>query len=254
MQKKLTLVVIAALALAGIGAAVSLAVSPDLTMSGSVSPTKHGTKKKAKKTKLVIKLTTEGKSDSGAPCSSSPTPPGCNGTFAAKKTVVHLGNELQFNGKAFPTCSNSQVTSDDSKCPAKSKVGFGTATGNALNLDEHLKVTAYNGPGGNKLELLLVSQDGPLPIHQAIEGVLSSDKAPYGKKLTVIIPDSLVSPVSGVFATLRQFDTTINALVGKGKKAYVGIQACKDKKISLAADYTYNDGTSKSIATSAKCT
>jgi hypothetical protein len=241
-MKKLAIAVTGALALAGIGAAVSLAVNPDLTISASVSPTKHGTKKKPKKTKLVVKLTTEG-------TASEP-----NGSFAATKTVVHLGNELQFNGKAFPTCTNQQVTADDTQCPKASKVGFGKATGNALNLDEHLNVTAYNGPGGNKLELLLVSTDGPLPIHQALEGVLSSDSAPYGKKLTVNIPPSLVSPVSGVFATLRQFDTTINAVTGKKKLPYVGIQACKDKTVSVAADYTYNDGTKKSIKTSAKCT
>jgi hypothetical protein len=242
MKKKLAIVVTGALALGGIGAAVSLAVSPNLTMSASISPTKHGTKKKPKKTKLVVKLTTEG------------TATEANGTFAATKTVVHLPKELQFNGKAFPTCSNAQVTADDSKCPAKSKVGFGKATGNALNIDEHLNVTAYNGPGGNKLELLLVSTDGPLPIHQALEGTLSTDKAPYGKKLTVNIPPSLVSPVTGVYATLRQFDTTINAIVGKGKKPYVGVQSCpKNKTMKFAADYTYNDSTTKSVSTTAKC-
>jgi hypothetical protein len=112
-------------------------------MSASVSPTKHGTKKKPKKTKLIVKLT-EGRRLTVPACRDA------NGwvqrSFAATKTVVHLGSELQFNGTAFPTCTNAQVTSDDSKCPAKSKVGFGKATGNALNIDEHLNVTAYNGP------------------------------------------------------------------------------------------------------------
>jgi hypothetical protein len=248
-MKKLAIAVTGALALGGIGAAISSAVSPNLTMSASISPTKHGTKKKPKKTKLVVKLTTEG---SGA------TPQDSNGSFAAKTTVVHLAKELQFNGKAFPTCSNTQVTNDDSKCPAKSKVGFGTATGNALNIDEHIKVTAYNGPGGNKLELLLVSQDGPLPIHQAIEGTLTSDSGKFGKKLTVVIPDSLVSPVTGVYATLRQFDTTINAITGKKKKPYVGVQSCpKNKTMAFQADYTYTDSTGvpskKSVSTTAKC-
>jgi hypothetical protein len=254
MQRKLALVVIAALALAGIGAAVSSAVNPDITMSASVSPTKHGTAKKAKKTKLVVKLTTEGTANDGStPCSASPTPPGCNGTFAANKTVVHLPKELQFNGKAFATCSNSTVTNNNGNCPAKSKVGSGTATGNALNIDEHLKVTAYNGPGGNKLELLLENIDGPLPIHQTIEGVLSKDTGKYGQKLTVVIPPSLVSPAPGVYATLKQFTTTINALTGKKKKAYVGIQSCKTKSMAFGVDYTYSDGTSKSTTTTAKC-
>ena len=241
-MRKLAIAVTGVLALGGIGAAVSSAVNPDLTMKASISPTKHGTKKKPKKTKLVVNLTTEG------------TAAEPNGSFSASKTVVHLPKELQFNGKAFPTCTNAQVTADDTKCPRKSKVGFGAATGNALQTDEHIKVIAYNGPGGNKLELLLLSQDGPLPIHQAIEGVLSSDKAPYGKKLTVTIPPGLVSPVTGVYPTLRQFDTTINAVVGKNKKPYVGVQSCpKNKTMAFAADYTFSDGTTKSVSTTAKC-
>jgi hypothetical protein len=114
-------------------------------------------------------------------------------------------------------------------------------------------VTAYNGPGGNKLELL-VDGSTPLQIHSVIEGVLASDSAPYGKKLTVHVPDNLQQPAPGAYATLVQFDTTINAILGKKKKPYVGVQSCSDKQVSFKVDYIYQpDQSTKSAETTAKC-
>jgi hypothetical protein len=237
-MKKLAIAVTGALALAGIGAGISSAVDPAITISASMSPTKHGTKTKPKVTKLVVKLAT--------------TPNPADPPFAASDTIVHLGKELVFNGKALKTCSASQVQADDTKCPKGSKVGSGKAAGTALGLTENLTVTAYNGPGGNKLELL-VDGSTPLQIHSVIEGVLSSDKAPYGKKLSVHVPDNLQQPAPGAYATLVQFDTTINRVLGKKKKPYVGIASCKTKKVAFGVDYKYTDGTTKSTTTTAKC-
>jgi len=238
-MKKLAIAVTGALALAGIGAGISSAVNPDITIQASMSPTKHGTKKKPKVTKLVVKLATTPRSDEPA--------------FAASDTIVHLGKELVFNGKALKTCSAAQVQSDDTKCPKGSRVGQGKAAGTALGLTENLTVTAYNGPGGNKLELLVDGQT-PLQIHSVIEGILSKDSAPYGKKLSVHVPDGLQQPAPGAYATLVQFDTTINAVRGKGKAPYVGIASCKTKNVAFGVDYKYTDGTTKSTKTTSKCT
>jgi hypothetical protein len=238
-MKKLAIAVTGALALAGIGAGVSSAVDPDISIQASINPIAHGSKKKPKKTKLVVKLRT--------------TPKAGEPAFAASDTIVHLGNELQFNGSALPTCSAAQVQADDTKCPTKSRVGKGVAAGTALGLTENLTVKAYNGPGGNKLELL-VDGSTPLQIHSVIEGVLASDSAPYGKKLTVHVPDNLQQPAPGAYATLVQFDTTINAILGKKKKPYVGVQSCSDKQVSFKVDYIYQpDQSTKSAETTAKC-
>jgi hypothetical protein len=237
-MKKLAIAVTGVLALAGIGAGISSAVDPAITISASMSPTKHGTKTKPKATKLVVKLAT--------------TPNPADPAFAASDTIVHLGKELVFNGKALKTCSASQVLADDTKCPKGSKVGTGKAAGTALGLTENLNVTAYNGPGGKKLELLV---DGatPLQIHSVIEGILSSDSAPYGKKLSVHVPDNLQQPAPGAYATLVQFDTTINKILGKKKAPYVGIATCTTKKVAFGVDYKYTDGTTKSTTTTASC-
>jgi len=238
-MKKLAIAVTGALALAGIGAGVSSAINPDITINSSVSPSKHGTKKKPKKAKLVVKLST--------------TPNPAEAASPVTLSVVHLGNELVFNGKALKSCTATQVAQDNTKCPGNSHVGSGLARGNVRNVaGEDLTVTAYNGPGGKKLELLLDSGNGPVGIHQVIEGVLSKDSAPYGNKLTVPIPMSL-QEIAGAKIELLEFDTIINAVTGKGKKPYVGVATCKDKKISFGVDYTYQDGSHKSTSTTVPC-
>lgn len=239
-MKKLAILATGALALAGIGVGVSSAVTPTTTISAKVTPIAHGTKKKPKKAKLVVKLST------------TPTPG--EPAFAADTTVVHLAKELQFNGSALATCTSTQILANDAKCPKKSRVGQGNASGTALGLTEPLQVKAYNGPGGNKL-LLLVDGTTPLTIHAVIEGVLSSDSAPYGKKLSVTIPPDLQQPAPGAYATLTQFNTTINAISGKKKKPYVGIQSCPaSKKMAFGVDYHYQpDGTTATATTTARC-
>jgi hypothetical protein len=238
-MKKLAIAVTGALALAGIGVGISSAVTPAITIKASVSPKQHGTKKKPKVTKLVVKLAT--------------TPNPAEPAFAASDTIVHLGKQLTFQGKALKSCSATQVQADDTKCPKGSKVGTGVAAGNALGLTENLTVTAYNGPGGNKLELLVDGQS-PLQIHSVIEGILSSDSGLYGKKLTVHVPEALQQPAPGVYATLIQFDTTINRVLGSKKRPYVGINSCpKNKKIAFGVDYKYTDGTSQNAKTTASC-
>jgi hypothetical protein len=238
-MKKLAIAATGALALAGIGVGVSSAVTPTTTITASATPNSHGTAKKPKLTKLVVKLST--------------TPNPADPAFAADSTVVHLAKELKFAGKALKQCSASQVLSDDSKCPKGSRVGQGNASGTALGLTEPLTVKAYNGPGGNKLELLVDGQT-PLTIHAVIEGVLSSDSAPYGKKLSVKIPPDLQQPAPGAYATLTQFNTTINAVRGKNKAPYVGIASCKAKKMAFKVDYHYQpDNTTQSATTTAPC-
>jgi len=242
-MKKLAIAAAGAMALAGVGAAVSSAVNPDITISAKISPTKHGTKKKPAKVKLQVNLTT--------------TPAAGEQPFAASDTIVHLPKELVFNGKAFPSCASGTILNDETKCPSKSRVGSGSAVGTAraLGVTENLSVKAFNGPGGNKLELLVVSAPGSaVDIRAVIEGLLQSDSAPYGKKLVVKIPQDLQTPAPGTYATLESFKTTINAISGKKKAPYVGLVACKNKKLAFGVDYNYQpDGTSKSTTTTAPC-
>jgi hypothetical protein len=235
-MRKLTFT--AGVAAAAIGAVgVAQAVTPATSIKTSVSPTKHGTKKKPRNVKLNVELITQ---------------PGPNdGPFATKTTVVHFDKNLKLGGKYLKACSADKVRSNNTACPKGSKVGSGSATGVALGLTENLTVTAYNGPRGNKLELL-VDGTAPLAIHEVIEGKLQSDKGKFGQKLVVAIPDTLQQPAPGAFATLTDFKTSVKG-TGSKKRPYVGLTGCTKKKLNFQADFVFTDGSTSTASTTAKC-
>jgi len=235
MRKVALLVTAVAVACFGV-VGVSSAINGKAGLKITVSPKKAGTKKKPANTKLFTDITTAPAAD--------------DQPFATKATVVHLDKNFVFNGKAVASCSNSQVLSDQTKCPAGSKLGTGKATGNALGQTENLTVTAFNGPGGNKLELHVVGS-APLVIDSVIEGVLVSDSGLYGKKLTVEIPENLQQPLTGVFATLTDFQVGLKG--GSAKKPYIGMKGCSGGKINMKVDLTYTDGTEQSATATAPC-
>src|SRR5436190_5003737 len=197
-MRKLTLAAIAAVSVIG-AVGVAHAVTPTTALKASVTPSKKGTTKKPANVKLSVELITQPKP--GEPA------------FATRSTVVHFDKTLKFGSKYLKTCSAAQVQADETKCPRGSKVGGGSATGMALGLTEALTVKAYNGPGGNKLELLVDGQS-PLQIHSVIEGKLAKDSGAYVQKLIVAIPANRQQPAPGAYATLTEFDTTINAVSG----------------------------------------
>jgi hypothetical protein len=202
-----------------------------------VSPTKKGTKTHPANVKLSVELITQ-------PAAGDPA-------FATKSTVVHFDKNLKFGGKYLKSCSAAQVLADDTKCPKGSKVGSGSATGTALGLTENLTVTAYNGPTGNKLELL-VDGTAPLQIHSVIEGKLLTDSGKFGKKLSVAIPENLQQPAPGAFATLTDFKTVVKG-TGTKKRPYIGLAGCTKKKLNYKTDFVFTDDSTSTATTTSKC-
>jgi len=235
MRKLILMAVAAVTALCVVG--IAQAVTPTTAMKASVSPTTKGTKTKPKNVKLNVELITQPKA--GEPA------------FATSSTIVHFDKNIKFGGKNLKSCSAAQVASDDTKCPKGSKVGSGSATGMALGLTENLTVTAYNGPKGTKLELLVDGQS-PLQIHSVIEGKLQSDSGLYGQKLVVAIPEGLQQPAPGAFATLTDFKTSVKG-TGSKKRPYVGLAGCTKHALNFKSDFTFTDGSSSTASTTAKC-
>jgi hypothetical protein len=235
-MRKLTLLAVAAVtALCVVG--IAQAVTPTTALKASVSPSTKGTATKPKNVKLNVELIT------------TPTPG--QPDFATKSTVVHFDKNLKFGGKNLKSCSSTQVQTNDTKCPKGSKVGSGSATGMALGLTENLTVTAYNGPSGNKLELLVDGQS-PLQIHSVIEGKLQKDTGLYGQKLVVAIPETLQQPAPGAFATLTDFKTSVKG-TGSKKRPYVGLAGCAKKTLNYKSDFVFTDGTTSTATTTSKC-
>jgi len=238
-MRKLVLLT-AALAVGALGVTgVASAIQGTTAVTVKVTTNKAGTKKQPRDVgTLTVDLTT--------------TPVPGEPPFATDTTVVHLDKDLVFNGKKFPSCTQAQIQQGPATC-AKAKVGSGSARGSALGQIENLTVTAYNGPGGNKLELLVVGS-APLVINSVIEGTLVADTGKFGKKLTVDVPPTLEQPLTGVFATLTNFKTALKAKAkDKNRTPYVGLKGCSDGKIDIAVDFKFTDGTTQTATNSTTC-
>lgn len=169
--------------------------------------------------------------------------------FATSKAVITFDKHFVFNGKKFPSCRGGMVIGKEKKCPKKSKVGSGSATGSALGITQKLDLTAYNGPGGKSLQMLVVGNGDPLSIREVLDGKLTKNAAGQ-QVLTVNIPPGLQQPVGNVYATLLDFNMTVKA--GTSKKPYVTMKGCKDSA-RVDGAFTFTDGTSQSVFATAPC-
>jgi len=241
-MRRIALLALVAFAAALIPASSAFAINSTQKFAASVSPAKAGTKKKPTGVTLKVRPYFDDiTADAAAP-------------FATQFANVFFDKNLVFNGKSFPSCANLKVLNSASSCPSGAKVGKGTAAGSALGAVENLTVTIYNGPGGNKVELL-VDGSSPLAIHSVIEGTLSKQTGQYGWLLKVPVPADLQQPAPSVFATLTNFDTTISASVKKkGKKIpYVGLTGCTNKKLNFGYTGQYTDSTSQTVGITQAC-
>jgi hypothetical protein len=243
MRKVVLGAVCAALCLSvGVASAINGEQSIVIKVTPSKAPKKPKKgKAKAANVKLFVETITKPAADDPA--------------FATKLAVIFFDKNLVFNGKALKSCTQAQVQQSEAGCPKGSKVGGGKATGNALGQTENLTVTAFNGPGGNSIELHVVGAQ-PLVIDSVIEGKLQNASGKYGKKLSVPIPDNLQQPLTGVFATLTDFQTSVKSTgPSPAKLPYIGFKKCPTSKtLNFAGDFTYTDGTSKHAETTVKCT
>jgi hypothetical protein len=235
-----------ALAVALAGAAVVQAtgvVTQNLKVV--VSPSKAGTTKKPKPVTLKLHLYSATSDGSKPP--------------ASNKVVIYLARGLLFNGAKFKSCSLATLNSTGpSACPAQSKVGGGTATGNiSPGQDEQLSVTLFNGPKGKALEIY-VQGTSPAAIAAAFESKLSTIKGgPYGYKLTSTVPQNLYEPAPGLFTPLTDFNVAVHATTRVKGKQYglVATTSCpKTRKWPFKATYNYaNSPAQDNAQTTVKC-
>lgn len=235
-MRKFALLATAASVVAIPVAGVAYAATVDQSINVTVSPTKAGTKAKPAPIKLKVDIKTVKKVESE--------------TFATKTAVISFDKNIVFNTSSFKTCSKATVQANEGNCPSGSKVGSGSAVGNALGQTQNLKVSAFNGPS-NTLNLH-VTGSAPLAIDSVIVGKLGTASGKYGRKLSVTIPDNLQQPLPGVFATLTSFITTIDKKTSKGKP-YVGLKGCSSKKLNFKGDFVFTDGTKVTATDTVAC-
>jgi hypothetical protein len=241
MHKVALLAAVAAVGAVGV-TGVARAVDADQGIAVSMTNKKAGT---ATKPKNVVKLTV----------TTTTTPHEAAPAYATQKAVIHFDKNLVFGSAKFPSCTKAEAEAIpvSPKCTA-AKVGSGTAkaTVASINANPTLTVTAYNGPGGKKLWLLV--KEPTFQINSVLDGTLSSDTGKYGKKLTVLIPENLQQPLPGVYATLTEFKTSVTGTATSKKVPYIALKGCTGGTLNFGGDFYFTDGDVKKVPTTSKCT
>jgi hypothetical protein len=255
-----------ALLVAAIAAPPAFAIKSVLKFEARFSPTTVGTKAKPQ----PITLFTRPYYDTLAPDADAP--------FAWKQARIFFPKEGVFNGKYFPSCAASKLTTAAGRARCKkAEVGKVDAKGFALGLVEPLKVKLYNLPGGKGVALY-IQGDNPVIIDHVVEGRLTRINTPlFGYKLTFDVPPDLIQPAPGAYATALDFKVTVPARTitktkrkrvkvkvngrrvtrtrtTKTKYPYIGTTGCPKSGIFTAAFETDNtDGTMSRVEVTAPC-
>lgn len=148
-------------------------------------------------------------------------------------------------------------------CPTRSLVGRGHATmrvhaGSQL-LSEEVAVTVLRGAGHGSQPTLEIFTQGETPLDESTidTGVLASDSAPYGSRLSVAFP-----PIPTVAlepdASFASLSLTIGG-VGGSPKAHAAAasirvpRSCPGGGFPFGASFTFADGSAPSVSTTAPC-
>jgi hypothetical protein len=227
----------AALAVGAAGVAYAQNPAPSITATGTVSPSKAGTKAKPKAVKVSLKVTND-------PASKT----------TAAKIAITFPSTLKLSTKGLPQCtkSDSVIETGPSKVCKASIAGSGTASA-LLNPNAptpaplSFKVTPIVG----KNELLFFLQQSPGSVQAVLHGKIS------GRKLTIAIPDFLQNPAPSVYSALNGLSTTLS--LKKSGKALFSTTGCTAgaQKVGVTITYAPNPNPpaapSASSTASAKC-
>jgi hypothetical protein len=217
--RKILIVAIAAFTAIAIAAPTS-AQTPGATMEVKVTPTKAGTKKKPKNSKIQLSVV--------------------NGdtTRTMSKLVITTAKSFKFAAKGLTRCDEDELeASGPSACPKASRVGKGVAEA----------LVGVNGPNPTPLTFDVTAvvtgakniafdlQGRQLPVHVMAPGTIS------GRKLSIEVPAAAQQPVPGTYAGLVSLEATLQA---KKKKNYLAsTNGCSSKKHPFSATLTFVDNT-----------
>jgi hypothetical protein len=216
--RKYLIAVIAALAALAM-ATVAVAQSSDVTATTTVSPTKSGTKKKPKSTKITTFV------QNNVP------------NTTAAKIEIDFPKTVKISGKGLTACKLSKIQANGpSACPSKSKAGTGLshAVVGPDRIPLNFDVTAF--VGGNNLVIFYIKQQGGT-VSKALSGKISKGSGGFAQKLVITIPPDLQQPAPGLYAALTDLKSTLS--LKKGKHALISSVGCKSKTHKFGAKLTF---------------
>jgi len=198
--------------------AVSFAQTPAATMDVKITPTKAGTKKKPKNSKITLKIAN------------------ADSKRTLSRLTITQPKTFKLSAKGLTKCDEAVLEANGpAACPRASRVGKGTA---------HALV-GVNGPNPTPLTFDVVAvvlgakklafdlQGRELPVHVLSPGTLK------GNKLIIDVPIAAQQPAPGVWAGLVDLETTLQAK--KGKNFFASTTGCKKKKHAFSTVLTFVD-------------
>lgn len=217
MRKPFLVAGVATLALGVSGPAYAQNPAPELDVNVKVSPTKAGTKKKPKNTKLSLEVKNSEESKA-----------------TASRITVTLPSTLKLNTRGLPTCraSENDLIANVNVCRS-SIAGKGKA---------HALVNPF-APNRTELEFKITALVGSKQLLFVLDSDIA-DAVLYGKikgrKMTINIPDFLQQPAPGTYSAL--LDLSVNLSKKKGKRSLFTSTGCKSKahKIGVKVDFVPN--------------
>jgi hypothetical protein len=170
------------------------------------------------------------------------------------KTTLRFPKGAKVNAKYFKKCSRSALeTKGPSGCPSASKIGSGSAIGDAKPIiaDVKTKITMFNGQpsNGNPTILIYAVPDisSPLTIQAELKRQRSGN---YGYVLEANVPTIPTLPgqpnASVTFFDATTLDRTIRR---KGRKVHYieGPIVCDGTYLLLDGLFSYEDGTTHTV-------
>jgi hypothetical protein len=217
--RKFLIAALAALASIAL-ATVAVAQGSDVEATTSVSPTKAGTKKKPRATKITTFV------KNNVP------------NTTASKIEIDLPSTVKISGKGLTKCDLTEFAKPggNANCPAKSKAGTGVSNAvvGAARTPLVFDVTAY--VGGKNLVVFWIQQRGGT-VTKALQGKISSASGKYKQKLVITIPPDLQQPAPGLYAALVDLKSSLYNK--KGDNSLVSTTGCKKKKHNFGAKLTF---------------
>jgi hypothetical protein len=170
------------------------------------------------------------------------------------KTTLRFPKGAKVNAKYFKKCSRSALeTRGPSGCPSASKIGSGSAIGDAKPIiaDVKTKITMFNGQpsNGNPTILIYAVPDisSPLTIQAELKRQRSGN---YGYVLEANVPTIPTLPgqpnASVTFFDATTLDRTIRR---KGRRVHYieGPIVCDGTYLLLDGVFSYEDGTNHTV-------
>lgn len=192
-----------------------------------------------------IKLTaTRASKPTGLSVSLVATDPGAIQPQGLKTLTITLPASTKFNfkSKAIVQCKVSEAEVKIGACPAKSKIGSGSAIANGAPVLPTIPETVTAYAGKNQI-ILLLKPSGPAGQILVLSGKVSANK------VTASVP---VLNSGGLNIVITTLNLSVKKL-GAGKQAFITAGRCTKGKFAVKTSFVYQTGASLTLPSSSAC-